>query len=149
MAHIHTGPVLPTEQEAKLAATARQVLGRRDGEALQLQVKPTGQETVALDLPPVVTRLILDALKETAAGRAVALVPVEAEVTTQQAADLLNVSRPYLIGLIDTGALPVRMVGNQRRIPLQDLLDYKADIYAKRRETLRELVAYDQELGLE
>jgi excisionase family DNA binding protein len=149
MVHIHTGPVLPTEQEAKLAATARQVLARRDGEALQLQVKPTGQETVALDLPPVVTRLILDALKETAAGHAVALVPVEAEITTQQAADLLNVSRPFLIGLIDTGALPVRMVGNQRRIPLQDLLDYKADIYAKRREALRELVAYDQELGLE
>ena len=149
MAHFHTGSILPTEQEAKLAANIRQALARRDGEVLQLQVKATGQETVALDLPPVVTRLILDALKETAAGHAVALVPIEAEITTQQAADLLNVSRPYLIGLIDSGVLPVRRVGNQRRIPLQDLLDYKADIYAKRGEALRQLVAYDQELGLE
>lgn len=149
MAHIPTSPIRPTEQEAKLAALARQALARSGGETLQLQVTMTGQKTVALDLPPVMTRLILEAIKETAAGHAVALVPVEAEITTQQAADLLNVSRPYLIGLIDTGVLPVRMVGNQRRIPLQDVLDYKADVYAKRRETLRQMVAYEQELGLE
>jgi excisionase family DNA binding protein len=96
-----------------------------------------------------VTRLLMDVLKETAAGHAVTLVPVGAEVTTQQAAALLNVSRPYLVGLIDKGELPARMVGNQRRLPLKDVLAYKADNFAKRSKALDQLVAHDQELGLE
>jgi excisionase family DNA binding protein len=107
-------------------------------------LKPT-----LLDLPPVVTRLLMDILDETAAGRAVSLVPLEPEITTQQAADLLNVSRPYVVGLIEKGTLPARMVGNHRRLPLQDVLAYKADSRAKRRQALHELAAYDQELGLE
>jgi excisionase family DNA binding protein len=91
----------------------------------------------------------MDVLEETAAGKAVSLVAVEADVTTQQAAAILNVSRPFVVGLIDKGALPVRMVGNQRRLPLRDVLAYKADNRAKRRAVLAELAAYDQELGLE
>ena len=69
-------------------------------------------------------------------------------MTTQQAAELLNVSRPFVVGLIDKGLLPARMVGNQRRLPLKEVLAYKADNRAKRRETLREMTAIDQELGL-
>src|SRR5580700_7228168 len=76
------------------------------------------------------------------------LVPYEAEITTQQAAELLNVSRPYVVGMIDRGELPVRMVGNQRRLPLKDVLAYKAENRAKRLETLQELAAQDQKLGL-
>ena len=77
-------------------------------------------------------------------------VPPEPEITTQQAADLLNVSRPYVAGLIDKGMLPAaRMVGNHRRLPLQDVLAYRAESHDRRRQTLDELAAYDQELGLE
>jgi excisionase family DNA binding protein len=108
-----------------------------------------GQKAEALDLPPVVTRLLMDILDETAAGRAVSLVPLEPEITTQQAADLLNVSHPYVVGLIEKGTLPARMVGNHRRLPLKDVLAYKADSRAKRRQALGELAAYDQQLGLE
>jgi excisionase family DNA binding protein len=78
----------------------------------------------------------------------VTLVPLEAEITTQQAAELLNVSRPFVVGMIDKGTLPARMVGNQRRLPLKDVLAYKAENRAKRRETLRDLAALDQKLGL-
>jgi excisionase family DNA binding protein len=60
----------------------------------------------------------MDILKETAARHAVTLVPVEPEITSQQAAELLNVSRPCVVGLIDKGTLPARMVGNHRRLPL-------------------------------
>jgi excisionase family DNA binding protein len=75
-------------------------------------------------------------------------VPVDAEITTQQAAELLNVSRPYLVGMIENGTLPARMVGNQQWLPLKDVLAYKSENRAKRREALRELAALDQELGL-
>ena len=90
----------------------------------------------------------MDVLKEMAAGHAVSVVPLEAEITTQQAAELLNVSRPYVVSLVEKGTLPARMVGNQRRLPLHDVLAYKADNRAKRLKTLEELTALDQELGL-
>ena len=76
------------------------------------------------------------------------LVPYEAEITTQRAAELLNDLMLYVVGMIDRGELPVRMVGNQRRLPLKDVLAYKAENRAKRLETLQELVAQDQNLGL-
>jgi excisionase family DNA binding protein len=118
------------------------------GAAINVQVSAAGQETT-LDLPPLVMDMLKDILKAIAAGKAVSLVPVEAEITTQQAAAILNVSRPYLVGMVEKGILPARMVGNQRRLPLQDVLAYKAENRAKRRASLAELAAHDQALGLE
>ena len=145
-----TEPTVPSDQDAARAREVRRVLTklRADRKTLHVQIA-AGQKAETFDLPPVVTRLLMSILDETAAGRAVTLVPLEPEITTQQAADLLNVSRPYVVGLIDKGTLPARMVGNHRRLPLQDVLAYKADSRARRRQTLRELAAYDQEIGLE
>ena len=144
-------PIIPSNQDALLARTAQLTLerGQAFDKASHVQINAVGHETTTLDLPPVITRLLMDILKETAAGNAVTLVPVHAEVTTQQAADLLNISRPFLIGLIENGTLPARLVGKHRRLPLADVLAYKADNFAKRSKALDELAAYDQELGLE
>jgi excisionase family DNA binding protein len=144
-------PTVPSDQDAVRAAEASRALEQLDADhtALRVQIAAAGHEVTTLDLPPLVARLLMNILKETAAGRAVTLVPLEAEITTQQAAELLNVSRPYVVGMIDKGALPARMVGNQRRLPLKDVLAYKADNRAKRRQTLRELTAHHQELGRE
>ncbi len=71
-----------------------------------------------------------------------------AEIITKHAADLLHVSRPYLVGMIERGELPARLVGTQRRLLLKDVLAFKTDNEAKRRDALRELVALDQELGV-
>jgi excisionase family DNA binding protein len=71
-----------------------------------------------------------------------------AEITTQQAADLLNVSHLYFIGMIERGELPARVVGNRRWLPLIDVLAYKTANRAKRLEALREMTEIDQELGL-
>jgi excisionase family DNA binding protein len=143
-------PAIPSDQDAVRARELSRALEQHDAGPKVLRVQiAAGQEVTTLDLPPVVARLLMNILKETAAGHAVTLVPFEAEITTQQAAALLNVSRPYVVGMIDKGTLPARMVGNQRRLPLKDVLAYKADNRAKRRQTLRELAALDQELGLE
>jgi excisionase family DNA binding protein len=146
----HRDPIIPSDQDAMLAKAARLALERSEAfdEALHVQINSAGHEVARLDLPPVVTRLLMDVLKETAAGNAVTLVPIEAEITTQQAAALLNVSLPFLVGLVNNGTLPARMVGKHRRLPLRDVLAYKADQFAKREQALDEIVAIDQELGL-
>jgi len=150
MVQTHLDPVVPSAQDALLAKEARRALEKSEipQGTLHVQITTAGREVTTLDLPPVVTQLLVDILKETAAGKAVSLVSVEREITTQQAASLLNVSRPYLVGLIEKGELPARMVGNQRRLPLQDVLVYKAATRAKRKAGLDEIVAFDQEFGL-
>jgi excisionase family DNA binding protein len=150
MSRTRIEPAVPSDQDAARAQEVRRALEKHKAGHKTMRVQITaGKKTEPLDLPPVVARLLMDILKETAAGHAVTLVPLEPEITTQQAAELLNVSRPYVVGLIDKGTLPARMVGNHRRLQLQDVLAYKADSRARRRQTLRELAALDQELGLE
>lgn len=150
MTHSHIAPIVPSASDSLLAKSARLTLKRNSAANgdLRVQIAAPGQEASVFELPAVVNRLLLDLLEETAAGNAVALASVAAEVTTQQAADILNVSRPFLIGLIDKGALSARKVGRHRRLPLAELLAYKADNAAKRRKALDELVALDQDLGL-
>lgn len=146
-----TAASIPSRRDIELAGTAQRALDNTASpEALlHLQIATPGAKSTSLDLPPVVTRLLRHILRETAAGNAVTLLPAETEVTTQQAADLLNVSRPFLVGLVDKGALAARKVGKHRRLPLRDVLAYKAETFVKRSAALDELAAYDQELGLE
>jgi excisionase family DNA binding protein len=83
-----------------------------------------------------------------ALGHGVTVVSLPDELSSQQAADLLNVTRPYLIGLLEEGKIPSRLEGNHRRIRRDDLLAYKGQDDAKRLEALGELVAQAQELGM-
>jgi excisionase family DNA binding protein len=83
-----------------------------------------------------------------AAGRGVSVVPRNAELTTQQAADLLNVSRPFLIGLLKAGEIEFRTVGTHRRIKAASLIDYMRMDDQRRREAADELTRLGQEMGL-
>jgi excisionase family DNA binding protein len=88
---------------------------------------------------------ILDLLGQ---GRGVQIIPKEVELSTQQAADMLNVSRPYLIGLLESGEIPFRKVGRHRRIRFEDLMDYKRRDDLKRRAAADDLASISKELGL-
>jgi len=143
----------PTTEDAKLAQSSTRQLARFVNDKrndLQFEIR-TGksQETAeTVSIPMSAFRLLTEILAEMANGNAVTLMPIHAELTTQEAADLLNVSRPFLVGLLDDGRLPYRKVGTHRRVRLSDLMDYKRDIDQARLKTLAELAAEAQELDM-
>ena len=113
---------------------------------LSVQV-PAGEE-IAVTLPAEAFRALLDVLGQMANGSAVTIVPMHAELTTQQSADFLNVSRPFLIGLLESREIPFRKVGTHRRIRMSDLVTYKSRDDAERRVVAEELAAEAQKHGL-
>jgi excisionase family DNA binding protein len=143
--------VTPSPADTQLAQESsrqlRKILAAQQ-ESVQVRVQQKGgrEETVAV--PLAAFRLLTDILAQMAQGNAVTLIPVHAELTTQQAADLLNVSRPYLIELLERGAIPFRKVGTHRRVLFHDLMAYKQKTDRQRLQALEELSALDQELGL-
>ena len=143
-------PVTPNETEAVLAQeTSRRLailLGERPEVKIQILAEDSPDEV--LTVPGSAMRLLVQILAEMAQGNGVTLTPIHAELTTQQAADLLNVSRPYFVQLLDNDALPYRKVGTHRRVLYEDLIRYKNEIKAKRRKVLAELAAQAQELDM-
>ena len=143
---------IPTVQETQLATeSSRQlatILGKRPKNVLPIRVLPDGGTGETVEIPLSAFRLLADILTQMAKGNAVSLIPIHAELTTQEAADLLNVSRPYLVELLEQRKIPFHKVGSHRRIRFQDLMAYKQDIDRKRLKVLDELAALNQELGL-
>jgi excisionase family DNA binding protein len=127
---------------------ARLLGSKRKRADLCLQIQQGGRSGEAVTIPVAALRLLKDILEEMGKGNGVTLLPLKAELTTQQAADLLNVSRPYLIGLLEEGKIPFRLVGKHRRIRRDDLMAYKRRDDEARLRVLEELVAQAQELNM-
>jgi excisionase family DNA binding protein len=102
-------------------------------------------EDQLIELPAGAVLLLMEILKAMADGRGITPMPENAELTTVQAAEVLNVSRPFLIKLLEDGAIPYRKVGAHRRIRMEDVMSYKARIDADREAVLDQLAAAAQE----
>ncbi len=149
MAQGTLAPTLPSEAEAALAKETSRVLGSRGQTEEPLRLRILGDPAKGtLKVPASAVRMLVHILDEMARGNAVTLIPVRAELTTQEAADMLNISRPSLIQLLDDGKIEFRRVGTHRRIRLKGLTAYKRRADADRRAALAELAAYDRELGI-
>jgi excisionase family DNA binding protein len=141
-------PIRPSEHDVHLARRSSTELSRlkeRDGWKVTVSA---GADAAEIAIPEIAFRMLEKILDEMAQGHAVALSLVDQEVSTQKGADLLNVSRPYLIKLLESGKIPFRKVGTHRRIRLADLLEYKARMDADAERAYAELVQQAQELGM-
>jgi excisionase family DNA binding protein len=144
--------IAPTAADAQLALESSrrltQFLAARTENALCVRIEPESDQEESTSIPVAALRLLNSILTEMAKGNAVTLIPVHAELTTQQAADILNVSRPFLIEQLEKGVIPYRKVGTHRRVKHDDLMEYKRTMDHNRLKALDELSTIDQELGL-
>jgi excisionase family DNA binding protein len=138
--HLKIEPVIPTKKDAKLAEESSRTLVSylKSTTIHSFQIEQKGKSR-KVEFPESALRLLVGILNQMALGNAVTLIPVHTELTTQEAADLLNVSRPYLVNLLEEGKIPFRKVGARRRILVHDLMKYKNDIENKRLDVLEQL----------
>jgi excisionase family DNA binding protein len=139
----------PSAQDAAMARMSGQVLSphvQQKG-SLVLTVREAGQDK-PLELPAGAVALLMEVLQAIAAGRGVTVIPENAELTSVQAAEVLNVSRPFLIKLLDDNVLPHRKVGKHRRIRMEDVMAYKSKIDRDREAVLDQLAREAQEVAM-
>ena len=150
MAHPALAATLPSEAEAGVAKETSRLLASRlkKGAPMQLRILDDEAAQATVKLPAPAVKLLLRILEEMARGNAVTIIPVHAELTTQEAANMLNISRPSLIQLLEEGKIEYRRVGTHRRVRFEALMKYKRQADEARKAALAELAAYDQELGI-
>ena len=140
---------MPTEEETQISKESSRILAAHishKNHHLKI-VEDDGSEQSAT-IPAAAYRLLVDILTQMSRGNAVTIIPIHAELTTQEAADLINVSRPFLIKQIEAGEIPHHKVGRHRRVRFADLMEYKKNIDTARSKVLDEIVAISEELGL-
>jgi excisionase family DNA binding protein len=131
----------------RAARRITEYLDGHPGEDLIEALGEVGTED-ALIIPRATVVMFAQILDLLAQGRGVQIIPKEVELSTQQAADMLNVSRPYLIGLLESGRMPFRKVGRHRRIKFEDLVDYQRQDDLHRRDAADKLAELSEDLDL-
>lgn len=137
------------EAEQRIRRLLESETGAAAGEALELRLVGAGTKSVEVVALPLSALRLLDAILEANAnGHAVTVMPSHGELTPNQAAEMLGVSRPYLIKLLDEGRIPFRRVGAHRRIRADALSRYQQQEEQRQLEALAALQAQAQELGM-
>lgn len=143
-------PMIPKEHEIALAVQSSKELAalfpKKEKDFQMMVIGDKGEARITFPFSAI--KLLLQILTQMAEGNAVTLIPIHAELTTQEAANLLNVSRPYLIKLLDKGEIHFHKVGTHRRIYFADLMAYKVKADATSKQALDELVKQAQELDM-
>lgn len=130
---------------AKILADSEDLAAKNKDQVIELRIQ--GSDEV-VGIPLKALQLLNAIISNMAQGRSIALMPTDAEISTQQAADLLNVSRPHVIKLLEKGEIPHKKVGSHRRILLQDILKFESNFKSDRRKKLDALAKEAQELNL-
>lgn len=141
-----------TKKEQKIASdsysnlykSAEKILQKSTG-SIQIKIQEADE---FVTIPKKALSLLIEILSNMAAGKSITLMPSDVEMTTQQAADLLNVSRPHLVKLLEQGEIAYRKVGRHRRIQLEDIIEYKNKLKINRRKQLNFLAEQAQDLNL-
>jgi excisionase family DNA binding protein len=142
---------LPAQKEIEAALRGQRELATFLSTKLETQVisiQDANDETHQIELPTSALTLLIKVLGELAVGNAVQVVPVHAELTTQEAANILNVSRPHMVKLLEEGKLPYHKTGRHRRVLFADLMRYKAQRESESNNAMQELADLSQGLGL-
>ncbi|MEH2333962.1 helix-turn-helix domain-containing protein [Nostoc sp.] len=134
--------VISPQLEAQSIKELDRILSVKD-----FQAKLVGANGEKINIPEPIYQVLLQVVHAMASGKAISIIPQQQELTTQQAAELLNVSRPYLIKLLEQGEIPHIKVGSHRRVRFDDLINYKQQRDVKRDQLLTELTQMSQEAG--
>jgi len=150
MSRLSEHTIAPNEKDREMAAKSAQTLGPLSALNHDLDVEVLGDDVLAarLSLPAPAVRMLNDILSEMAKGNAVTLIPTDAMLTTQEAADMLNVSRPFLVNLLEAGRIPYQRLGSHRRVRFQDLMTFKTVADLGREEAMRLLTEEAQDMNL-
>ena len=146
-----TKPYIPSEDDIELSRQSSRVLASHfhpESPTSKIKIVEADGSESDVTIPAAALRFLQDLLTQMAQGNAVTLLPTHAELTTQEAADFLNVSRPFLVRLLESEEIPYRKVGTHRRIRCQDLLAYKEETDRRSMAALDELAAQAQELDM-
>ncbi|MFK3796289.1 helix-turn-helix domain-containing protein [Pseudomonas sp. NPDC088444] len=142
---------LPDQAVIEAAAETRRQLAAFLSTKLETQrvdIVDVQDQVHTVQLPAMALQLLDEVLSELALGNAVKIVPIHAELTTQEAADLLNVSRPYLVKLLDEGRIAHTKLNRHRRVKFADLMAYKKRQDANGRKALDELSELSQDVDM-
>lgn len=131
-------------------------LAKENSEILKQYIKDHGSASLKLigaggkeiSLPDSILRLVYEAMVSAASGKRLRLVEEDEEVSPEKAAEFLQVSRPYLVRLLDSGEIPFHYVGTHRRITMSDLIEYKRKRKIKSKEALERMTELSEEMGL-
>jgi excisionase family DNA binding protein len=140
--NISLDSVISPQLEAQSIKELERILSVKD-----FQAKLVGANGEKINIPEPIYQVLLQVVHAMASGKAISIIPQQQELTTQQAAEFLNVSRPYLIKLLEQGEIPHIKVGSHRRVRFDDLMNYKQQRDVKRDQLLTELTQMSQEAG--
>jgi excisionase family DNA binding protein len=139
----------PTKREQKMASESvvnfTTAVFRRKSDTVNIIIQESNESFI---IPRKALEFLSHILSLMAEGKAISLIPSESELSTQQAADMLNVSRPHIVKLLEQGIIPFKKAGSHRRILLEDLLNYAGQQKETRRKSLKFLAEQAQELNL-